>query len=115
MTSLNFQFQSVKGPCFSSLEPSLKPNPRCSCVPAPLSKEALLVLVQGVLLVSRTLLTDYISRVEGYCGRALVSQQFGLFGQSVLGLAVVGIPAAVVNSGLKFMQVSVQGPAGSCR
>ncbi len=25
-----------------------------------------------MLLVSRTLLTDYISRVEGYCGSSLV-------------------------------------------
>jgi hypothetical protein len=42
-------------------------------VPGPLSKEALLVLVQGCLLVSRTLLTDYISRIEGYCGRSITS------------------------------------------
>jgi hypothetical protein len=42
-------------------------------VPGPLSKEALLVLVQGCLLVSRTLLTDYISRVEGYAGKAITS------------------------------------------
>jgi hypothetical protein len=45
----------------------------CSCVPGLFTREAFLVLVQGGLLVSRTLLTDYISRVEGYCGRALTS------------------------------------------
>ncbi len=44
-----------------------------SCVPSPFSKEAGLILLQGCLLVSRTLLTDYISRVEGYCGRSIVS------------------------------------------
>jgi hypothetical protein len=42
-------------------------------VPGLFTREAFLVLVQGVLLVSRTLLTDYISRIEGYCGRALTS------------------------------------------
>lgn len=31
------------------------------------------MLVQGCLLVSRTLLTDYISRVEGYAGKAITS------------------------------------------
>lgn len=45
----------------------------CSCVPGLFTREAFLVLVQGGLLVSRTLLTDYISRVEGYCGKALTS------------------------------------------
>ena len=44
-----------------------------SCVPGPLSREAGLVLLQGCLLVSRTLLTDYISRVEGYCGKSITS------------------------------------------
>jgi hypothetical protein len=42
-------------------------------VPGLFSQEALLVLVQGCLLVSRTLLTDWISRMEGYCGSALTS------------------------------------------
>lgn len=31
------------------------------------------MLVQGCLLVSRTLLTDYISRVEGHAGKAITS------------------------------------------
>lgn len=43
------------------------------CVPSALSREGLLVLVQGALLVSRTLLTDYISRIEGRCGSAITS------------------------------------------
>ncbi len=34
----------------------------------------MLILIQGVLLVSRTLLTDWISRIEGYSGSSLVSQ-----------------------------------------
>lgn len=46
---------------------------RCRCVPGVFTKEFLLVLIQGGLLVSRTLLTDYISRVEGYCGKSLTS------------------------------------------
>lgn len=42
-------------------------------MPGLFSWEAALVGIQGALLISRTLLTDYISRVEGFCGRTLVS------------------------------------------
>lgn len=78
------------------------------CVPSPWSREALLILGQGVLLVSRTLLTDYISRVEGYCGSSLVSQQFDKFWRGLWAFAAVGVPAAVVNSGLKYMQKQIE-------
>eukprot|EP00882_Tetradesmus_deserticola_P011435 GHRQ01012098.1.p1 GENE.GHRQ01012098.1~~GHRQ01012098.1.p1 ORF type:complete len:281 (+),score=127.68 GHRQ01012098.1:289-1131(+) len=78
------------------------------CVPGLFTREAFLVLVQGVLLVSRTLLTDYISRVEGYCGRALTSLEFANFGRGVIDFALLGVPAAVVNSGLKFMQKNLE-------
>ena len=46
----------------------------CRCVPKLLSKEALLILIQGAFLVSRTLLTDRISRIEARAGRHLISQ-----------------------------------------
>lgn len=78
------------------------------CVPSLVSKEAFLILVQGVLLVSRTLLTEYISQIEGYCGSSLVSQQFTKFLRGVMGFAIVGIPTAIVNSGLKYMQKQLQ-------
>ncbi|KAI8470101.1 MAG: ABC transporter transmembrane region 2-domain-containing protein [Monoraphidium minutum] len=78
------------------------------CVPSPLSKEALLVLLQGGLLVSRTLLTDYISRIEGFCGQAITSLAFDKFGRAVVGFALVGIPAAIVNAGLKYMQKQIE-------
>lgn len=40
-----------------------------SCIPSPLCYEAGLVYVQGVLLVSRTLLTEYVAFLEGRIGR----------------------------------------------
>ena len=46
----------------------------CRCVPRLLSKEALLILIQGAFLVSRTFLTDRISRIEARAGRHLISQ-----------------------------------------
>jgi hypothetical protein len=77
-------------------------------VPSPFSREALLVLLQGGLLVSRTLLTEHIARVEGFCGRSIISLQFDKFGQALLAFAALGVPAAVVNSGLKFMQKQIE-------
>mmetsp|Transcript_4383 Transcript_4383/g.11917 ORF Transcript_4383/g.11917 Transcript_4383/m.11917 type:complete len:794 (+) Transcript_4383:128-2509(+) len=78
------------------------------CMPSPFSKEALLVLVQGLLLVSRTLLTDLISRVEGWSGSSLIALQFESFAHSLMSFALMGIPAAVVNAGLKFMQKQIE-------
>ena len=46
----------------------------CRCVPRVLSKESLLILLQGGLLVSRTFLTDRISRIEARAGRHLIAQ-----------------------------------------
>ena len=43
-------------------------------MPKLLSKEALLILIQGAFLVSRTFLTDRISRIEARAGRHLISQ-----------------------------------------
>ncbi len=39
-----------------------------------MSREALLILLQGGLLVSRTVLTDRIAAIEGLSGSTLVSQ-----------------------------------------
>jgi len=78
------------------------------CVPSPFSKEAGLILIQGILLVSRTLLTDLISRIEGWSGGSLVSQKFDEFWQSLFMFGLVGIPAALINSALKYMQKQLE-------
>lgn len=52
-------------------------------MPSLASREALLVLGQGVLLVSRTLLTEWIARVEGWSGSSLVSLVGGVVGVRV--------------------------------
>ena len=51
----------------------------CICVPKLLSKEALLILIQGAFLVSRTFLTDRISRIEARAGRHLISQVLRMY------------------------------------
>ncbi|CAD7698307.1 unnamed protein product [Ostreobium quekettii] len=78
------------------------------CIPSPFSKEALLVLFQGGLLFSRTLLTLRMSRSEGKAGRALVTLELETFWREVLKFGAIGIPAALVNAGLKYMQKYIQ-------
>lgn len=78
------------------------------CVPSVFSKEAVLILLQTGLLVSRTLLTEQIAFNEGQSGSALVSQDFPLFFRSLIDFGLVGIPAAIVNSGLKYMQKQIE-------
>ncbi|CAD7694908.1 unnamed protein product [Ostreobium quekettii] len=78
------------------------------CIPSPFSKEALLVAFQGALLFSRTILTLRISRSEGRAGRNLVTLQLDKFWREVLRFGALGVPAAVVNAGLKYMQKYIQ-------
>jgi hypothetical protein len=35
-------------------------------------------------------------------------QQFGEFARSILAFAAIGVPAAIVNSGLKYMQKKIE-------
>ena len=45
-----------------------------SCVPSATSPEAGLIGLQALLLISRTLMTDHITRVEGRAARFLIAQ-----------------------------------------
>lgn len=58
--------------------------------------------------MSRTLLTDYISRIEARAGRHLIAQRFGRFGAGLAAFAAVALPAAAVNAGLKLFQKRIQ-------
>ncbi|KAK9805964.1 hypothetical protein WJX73_009234 [Symbiochloris irregularis] len=78
------------------------------CVPGIATKEAGLILAQGLLLLSRTWLTDYISRIEARAGRHLISQNFDGFAKGLVGFSGVAVPAAIVNAGLKYMQKRIQ-------
>lgn len=70
--------RSLAPPLSHSLSPPSSPPPppattHIRCVPSLLSREALLIAAQTGLLVSRTLLSDYVARMEGYCARAITS------------------------------------------
>mmetsp|Transcript_27157 Transcript_27157/g.68274 ORF Transcript_27157/g.68274 Transcript_27157/m.68274 type:complete len:690 (-) Transcript_27157:56-2125(-) len=78
------------------------------CVPGLFSKEAGLIAIQGALLVSRTLLTEAVSSLEGRVGRNIMNANWPGFIDTNLQFAALCVPAAVVNAGLKFMQKQIQ-------
>ncbi|KAL6779419.1 hypothetical protein ACKKBG_A12265 [Auxenochlorella protothecoides x Auxenochlorella symbiontica] len=78
------------------------------CVPGPLSAEAGLIYAQGGLLIARTMLSDYISRLEGQTGRYIISSDGSKVRRTMALFVAASIPAAVVNSGLKYMQKRIK-------
>ncbi|KAL4857317.1 ABC transporter D family member 2 [Chlorella vulgaris] len=74
------------------------------CVPSPFCAEAGLIYVQGVLLVLRSLITELMSRLEGYGGRWIIQQNPQHLTRVLATFVAVSVPAALVNSGLKYMQ-----------
>eukprot|EP00271_Cylindrocystis_brebissonii_P004309 TRINITY_DN15947_c0_g1_i1.p1 TRINITY_DN15947_c0_g1~~TRINITY_DN15947_c0_g1_i1.p1 ORF type:complete len:753 (+),score=122.92 TRINITY_DN15947_c0_g1_i1:336-2594(+) len=77
------------------------------CTPSLFSREAFFIAVQSALLVSRTLLTDRIAALEGVAGQSVVSRNWPLFQDTLWNFAGTAVPAAFVNSGLKYMQVVI--------
>lgn len=77
------------------------------CIPSLLAKEAIYVALQTCLLYCRTLLTERIAFVEGQAGQTVVSKDWSTFGSNVAKFARLAVPAAMVNSGLKYMQAII--------
>lgn len=78
------------------------------CLPSPWSAEAALVASQGVLLVSRTLLTDLVSRLEGAAGRNVIQGNFQGLVRVMALFCATAVPATLVNAGLKYMQKRIK-------
>eukprot|EP00177_Eucheuma_denticulatum_P001688 GFKZ01003037.1.p1 GENE.GFKZ01003037.1~~GFKZ01003037.1.p1 ORF type:complete len:688 (+),score=101.92 GFKZ01003037.1:72-2135(+) len=77
------------------------------CIPGPFSNEAALVALQTLFLCSRTLLSNRITYLEGCCASNVTAQNWTRFRRDLARFAVTSIPAAVVNSALKAMQILV--------
>lgn len=78
------------------------------CVPSPFSKEFLLLLTQAFMLLARTLLSDRMTRLEGVCAENVTAQNWPAFKRVLLAFSLNSIPATIVNSSLKALQVFVQ-------
>lgn len=78
------------------------------CIPGLLSREALLLGGQGIFLLARTLLSDRITKLEGVCAENVTAQNWTGFKRVLVSFALNSIPATIVNSALKSLQVLVQ-------
>lgn len=78
------------------------------CVPGVMSRETMLLAVQGFMLCARTLLSDKITRMEGICAENVTAQNWPGFKRVLVGFLLNSIPATIVNSALKALQVLVQ-------
>ena len=77
------------------------------CIPGPFSAEAGLIYVQGAMLVARTVLSDMVSRLEGEVGRYIIAADDKVRG-TMISFVLLSVPAALVNSGLKYMQKRIK-------
>ncbi|KAJ7562838.1 hypothetical protein O6H91_03G086200 [Diphasiastrum complanatum] len=77
------------------------------CVPSLWSREALYIMIQSCLLYCRTRLTEHISTVEGATGQSVISQDWSMFLKNLVAFTRAAVPAALVNSGLKYMQTNI--------
>ena len=78
------------------------------CIPSATSYEALLIYTQTVLLVARSLLTDVSSKIEGGVGRFIIANDQPRLKKLLLLFTAVAVPAAVVNSALKYLQKRIK-------
>lgn len=74
------------------------------CIPGPTSKEAGFVVLQGLLLGLRTILSDRIAALEGRCAANVTALNWPGLRFCLFAFALQAVPAAIVNSGLKAMQ-----------
>ena len=78
------------------------------CIPSAFSLEARLVLIQGLLLGARTLLSDRIAALEGICAANVTALNWFKLRYTMIAFASTAIPASIVNSGLKAMQLALR-------
>lgn len=74
------------------------------CIPSLASREALLLAIYSALLVSRTFFTMAISELSGFNAEMLVRRNWRGLWRGIGRFAIVTIPAACVNSGIKYVQ-----------
>jgi ATP-binding cassette subfamily D (ALD) protein 3 len=77
-------------------------------VPSPFCREVREMVILTVLLWIRTVLTLRIADLTGRNAEALVSRNSQKFVRGVITLAVLAVPASIVNSGIKYISTVLQ-------
>jgi ATP-binding cassette subfamily D (ALD) protein 3 len=71
-------------------------------IPRIVGRETLSLLLLSGLLVLRTVLSIYVSDVNGSIVKAIVSKNLGKFIQQLIVLGLYSVPSAVVNSAMEY-------------
>lgn len=77
-------------------------------VPSPFCREVYQMAILTALLWVRTVLTLRIADLTGSNAEALVSRNSSKFVRGVVTLAVLAVPASIVNSGIKYVSTLLQ-------
>lgn len=77
------------------------------CMPHPLSRSSMLVILQTVLLLLRTGVTNHLTFVEGKVAEDIVGQNFHEFRKSLFGFMAFCVPASMLNAGMKYCQTQI--------
>jgi ATP-binding cassette subfamily D (ALD) protein 3 len=72
------------------------------CIPSWKATEIFSIIILTFLLISRTMLSVYIAEIAGSNAQSLVSKNWKAFGNGVISFFLITIPAAAVNSFLKY-------------
>jgi len=72
-------------------------------IPNYFGRESMCLIVSSALMIARTYLTIYISEINGSIVKSIVKMSFPRFMVNLIALAVVCVPAAMINSGIEYI------------
>jgi hypothetical protein len=73
-------------------------------IPGPFSREAMLLLVHSLILISRTFLSIYVARMEGRIVKAIVQKDMVMFVRELFTWLLIALPATFVNSMIRYFE-----------
>mmetsp|Transcript_22235 Transcript_22235/g.24718 ORF Transcript_22235/g.24718 Transcript_22235/m.24718 type:complete len:677 (+) Transcript_22235:27-2057(+) len=77
------------------------------CVPSATSTEALLLYIQTLVLIARSLLSLRMARLMGLGLKSVVMHDMSLFHTALMDYFFTGVCASVVNAGIKYLTNSI--------
>lgn len=73
-------------------------------IPGPLSKEALFLYMNSLILMVRTFLSIYVAMLDGGIVKAIVQNDFRAFIRYLISWILIAIPATFINSMIRYFE-----------
>jgi len=77
------------------------------CVPGVLSKEAAALALHTAFLVTRTIISIIIAKLDGTIVKAIVERKQNEFWKRIAQWMLLGVPACMTNSMIKYMEIKI--------